>query len=116
MFVCSSTLTFSTCRCCGLHAGEGTGTGVFRMTNPAVETEKYEVVSGDQGLIASLTASTPDQPARVQHDIAPSAILKVLLALAAVWFLIRVFPVLILVVCSLMLVATFNPMVRKLQA
>jgi predicted PurR-regulated permease PerM len=40
----------------------------------------------------------------------------VVLTVAALWFLIQVFPVMILVVCSLMLVATFNPMVRRLQA
>ena len=49
-------------------------------------------------------------------DIAPAAIFKVLFTFAAVWLVVHIFPVILLIVFSLMLVATFSPMVRKLQA
>jgi predicted PurR-regulated permease PerM len=68
-----------------------------------------------EGLIASLMAVSPVESQRVSLDIAPAAIFKVLFTLGALWLISRVFPVLILVVLSLMLVATFNPLVRKLQ-
>jgi predicted PurR-regulated permease PerM len=68
------------------------------------------------GLIASLTSSSPDNSNHITYDIAPAAIFKILFTIAAVWLLIRIFPVLILIVFSLMLVATFNPLVRGLQA
>jgi predicted PurR-regulated permease PerM len=56
------------------------------------------------------------QPIRVQHDIAPAAIAKVGGALLAVWLVGKVWPVLVLLLLSLMLVATFNPLVRRLQS
>ena len=49
-------------------------------------------------------------------DVSFAAILKVILAIAAVRLLLVIWPVLLLVVFSLMLVATFNPLVRRLQA
>ncbi|HLK55229.1 MAG TPA: AI-2E family transporter [Chthonomonadaceae bacterium] len=81
----------------------------------ADEVSKTETI-GEEGLIASLTAALPPRTHRVLLDIAPTALIKVLLAVASVWLLIRIFPVLILVLFALMLVATFNPLVRKLQA
>src|SRR6478609_5119237 len=54
-------------------------------------------------------------PLRVQHDVAPAAILKVGGALLAAWLVVKVWSVLVLVLVSLMLVATFNPVVRRLQ-
>src|SRR5579859_3398772 len=82
----------------------------------APEIDKFEVIAGDQGLMASLSASFPDRATPVQHDISAAAIGKIVLTLASLWLLIRIFPVIILVTFSLMLVATFDPMVRKLQA
>src|ERR1051326_8624730 len=70
----------------------------------------------EEGLIASLTSSSPVKTHHVTNDIAPSAIFKILFTVATVWLLIRIFPVIILVVFSLMLVATFNPLVRRMQA
>jgi len=52
---------------------------------------------------------------RVQHDVAPAALLKVGGAVLAAWLVVKVWPVLVLVLISLMLVATFNPVVRRLQ-
>ncbi len=72
-------------------------------------------LSSEEGLIASLAPNNGH--ARIHmYDIAPAAIFKVMFALASVWLVIRIFPVILLVVFSLMLVATFNPMIRKLQA
>ena len=70
----------------------------------------------EEGLIASLTPAPEANITRVTYDIAPAAIFKVCLTLAAFWLLVHIFPVIILVVLSLMLVATFSPLVRKLQA
>jgi predicted PurR-regulated permease PerM len=61
-------------------------------------------------------STTPHPPARVEIDIAPATIIKVGAALAGVWLVAKVWPVLVLVLLSLMLVATFNPLVRQLQA
>jgi predicted PurR-regulated permease PerM len=52
----------------------------------------------------------------VRIDIAPAALFKVGGALVAVWLVVHVWPVLVLILLSLMLVATFNPLVRRLQA
>ena len=73
-------------------------------------------VATEEGLIASLTVASAPPKHRVTFDIAPAAIFKVLFTVASVWLLMRIFPVLILIVLSLMLVATFNPLVRKWQA
>ncbi len=79
--------------------------------------EKTKVsVSTNDGLIASLTVATSAPKHRVTFDIAPAAIFKVLFTVVTLWLLNRIFPVLILIVLSLMLVATFNPLVRKWQA
>jgi predicted PurR-regulated permease PerM len=78
--------------------------------------ESITAVAEKEGLIASLTVASAPPKHRVTFDIAPAAIFKVLLTVATIWFVMRVFPVLILIVLSLMLVATFNPFVRKLQA
>ncbi len=69
-----------------------------------------------EGLIASLTVPDSVPKHRVTLDIAPQAIIKVLITIGSVWLLLKIFSVLILIVFSLMLVATFNPFVRKLQA
>jgi predicted PurR-regulated permease PerM len=58
----------------------------------------------------------PLASARVEFDVAPAAILKVGGALLACWLAARVWPVVVLLLLSLMLVATFNPFVRRLQA
>src|SRR5947208_3592106 len=55
-------------------------------------------------------------PQRVEIDVTWEAIGKVGGALLGVWLFSRVWPVLILVLLSLMLFATFNPVVRRLQA
>ena len=73
-------------------------------------------VADKEGLIASLTVASAPPKHRVTFDIDPAAIFKVLLTVATIWLIMRIFPVLILIVLSLMLVATFNPFVRKLQA
>ncbi len=73
-------------------------------------------IHNPEGLIASLTNSDKTNKHRVTFDIAPAAIYRIGAAIAVVWLLIRIFPVIILVVLSLMLVAAFNPVVRKLQA
>ena len=70
----------------------------------------------EAGLIASLTAATPPPKHRVMFDIAPAAIFRIVFTLATFWFVMRIFPVLLLVILSLMLVATFNPLVRRWQA
>lgn len=82
------------------------------MTN---DTNKNDAPASE-GLIAALTPSAPKKTHHVTYDIASSAIFKVLFTVAAIWLLIRIFPVLILIVFSLMLVATFSPLVRGLQA
>jgi predicted PurR-regulated permease PerM len=85
-------------------------------TESGSEESKASVSTTSEGLIASLTVATPAAKHRVTFDIAPAAIYKVLFTVATIWLLIRIFPVLILIVLSLMLVATFNPLVRKWQA
>lgn len=60
------------------------------------------------------TAARPE-PLHVVNDIAPAALLKVGGAGLGLWLLIQVWPVVVLVLLSLMLVATFNPLVRRLQ-
>ena len=84
-------------------------------TEQGAEESKGSVTPAD-GLIASLTAAVPAAKHRVTFDIAPAAIFRILFAIATLWLLMRIFPVLILIVLSLMLVATFNPLVRKWQA
>jgi len=79
-----------------------------------LEINKAGATGGD-GLIASLSPAVDENVTRVTYDIAPAAIFKICLTLAGIWLLIHIFPVLILVILSLMLVATFHPLVRKLQ-
>lgn len=81
----------------------------------ATETVKSNTPQAD-GVIASLTSSSPTETCHVTWDIAPAAIFKILLTLGSIWLVIRIFPVLILIVFSLMLVATFVPLVRRMQA
>jgi predicted PurR-regulated permease PerM len=52
---------------------------------------------------------------RVQFDVATAAILKVGGALLAAWLVVKVWPVLVQVFVSLLLVATFNPIVQRLE-
>ena len=52
---------------------------------------------------------------RVEWDITPAAIAKILGVLFAIWLLASTWPVLVVLLFSLMLVATFNPLVRRLQ-
>jgi predicted PurR-regulated permease PerM len=79
------------------------------MGEPLLRSEEKTEDSRHDGL--SPIASTM----RVQNDVAPAAILKVGGALLAAWLVVKVWPVLVLVLISLMLVATFNPVVRRLQ-
>jgi predicted PurR-regulated permease PerM len=79
------------------------------MGEPLLGSEEKTEDSRHDGL--SPMAST----LRVQNDVAPAAILKVGGALLAAWLVVKVWPVLVLVLISLMLVATFNPVVRQLQ-
>jgi predicted PurR-regulated permease PerM len=80
----------------------------------ATEVKRSEA-PGQEGLIAALTPTPPANVTRVTNDIAPAAIFKIVLTLAGIWFLIHVFPVIILMAISLMLVATFHPLVSRLQ-
>lgn len=73
------------------------------------------VEASEEGLIADLTPTPEPGIPRVMYDIAPSAIYKVLLTAAALWMIIHIFPVILLIIVSLMLVATFNPFVARLQ-
>jgi predicted PurR-regulated permease PerM len=59
--------------------------------------------------------SSAASPLRVQYDVAPAAIFKVGGALLTAWLVVQVWSVLVLVLVSLMLVATLNPVVRRLQ-
>jgi predicted PurR-regulated permease PerM len=68
------------------------------------------------GSVKESPAAPRSAVTRVEHDIAPAAIFKVGGALAGVWLVVKVWPVVVLVLLSLMLVATFNPLVRRLQA
>jgi predicted PurR-regulated permease PerM len=52
---------------------------------------------------------------RIQNDVAPAAIFKVGGALLVAWLVVKVWSVLVLVLLSLMLVATLDPVVRRLQ-
>jgi predicted PurR-regulated permease PerM len=61
-------------------------------------------------------ASPTTEPVRVEFDIAPAALFKVGGTLVGVWLIGKVWPVFVLVLLSLMLVATFSPLVRRLQA
>lgn len=72
----------------------------------------------DPGQVAEdRLGSLPAAPrTRVEHDIAPAAILKVVGTVLGLWLVVQVWPVLVLILLSLMLVATFNPLVRRLQA
>src|SRR5690349_20458721 len=61
-------------------------------------------------------APPPPQTVHVVHDLPPAALFKVIGAVLGVWLVFHVWPVIVLVLLSLMLVATFNPLVRRLQA
>jgi putative heme transporter len=65
---------------------------------------------------SSSNETTPPEVTHIQHDIAPAAIGKVGGLLIGVWLVGKVWPVLVLLLLSLMLVATFNPLVRRLQS
>lgn len=80
-----------------------------------IEQNKSDTPLPD-GLIATLITPPDADRRHVTIDVAPAAIFKILAAIGTVWLLIRIFPVLVLVALSLMLVATFNPLVRKWQA
>ena len=79
-----------------------------------------EVIKSDtvpeEGLIASLISTPSVKTHQITYDIAPATIFKILFTVATIWLVIHIFPVIILVVFSLMLVATFNPLVRRMQA
>ena len=61
------------------------------------------------------TGAEPYPPRRLEIDIAPAAIVKVLCTLAILWLVFRTWEVTVSVIISLMFVATFNPLVRRLQ-
>lgn len=65
------------------------------------------------------THQLPDhaRPSEVRHtvDISPRALIKIAVALLLWWLLVKLWPVLLVVLLSLMLVATFNPLVRRLE-
>ena len=48
-------------------------------------------------------------------DVAPAALVKIIVAGVAMWLVVKVWPVIVLVAISLMLVATFEPWVKRLQ-
>lgn len=58
----------------------------------------------------------PNQTRRIVHDIGSNAILKIVATVFIIWLAIQLWPVIVLVSLSLMLSATFNPIVRRLQA
>lgn len=62
-----------------------------------------------------MTGEAENPPRRVEIDIAPAAIAKVLGTAAALMLLSGIWQVLLWIVISLMFVATFNPMVRRMQ-
>ncbi len=82
---------------------------------PKMDQTTPPIPPSSDGLIASLTSHEPDSVRRVAFDITPASIWRVLLTLAALWFVLHILPVVILMVLSLMLVATFNPLVSRLQ-
>jgi predicted PurR-regulated permease PerM len=89
------------------------------MPDPIMPAATPSHASARDGLPETTIAASeplPVPPARVVHDIAPAALFKIIGAVLGVWLVIKVWPVLVLVVLSLMLVATFNPLVRRLQA
>jgi predicted PurR-regulated permease PerM len=93
---------------------ESTG-GSSRSPEPAPMTEPAASPHvPDAGAVDA--PAPPDQTIHVVNDIAPAALFKVIGAVLGVWLVIQVWPVIVLVLLSLMLVATFNPMVRRLQA
>jgi predicted PurR-regulated permease PerM len=75
-----------------------------------------EKVGADVAGRTGAEATGPVEPRRVEIDIAPGALVKVGAALFAGWLLARVWPVMVLLLISLMFVATFYPLVRRLQA
>jgi predicted PurR-regulated permease PerM len=68
----------------------------------------------DAGTVRSLEAGE-ERPAPVTLDISYGAIAKVVLTIGGILLIVRIWGVLILIILSLMLVATFNPMVRRLE-
>lgn len=58
----------------------------------------------------------PPVPPRVELDIAWVALFKVAAALFAGWLIAALWPVIVLLLIALMFVATFYPLVRRLQA
>jgi CheY-like chemotaxis protein len=69
------------------------------------------VAADDRPGLERATDTTPGE-----HDIAPAALFKVVGTVLGVWLGVKVWPVFVLLLLSLMLVATFNPLVRRLQA
>jgi predicted PurR-regulated permease PerM len=70
---------------------------------------------------ADALESAPDlapepAPSRLEIDIAPAAIVKGVTTVLVLWLVARLFNVIVIVGVSLMLVATFSPMVRRLQS
>jgi predicted PurR-regulated permease PerM len=84
-------------------------TGRISMGQPSLRRDK-EMEDGRHAGPSPVTSAM-----RVQCDVAPAAILKVGGGLLAAWLVVKVWPVLVLIFVSLMLVATFNPIVRRLE-
>jgi predicted PurR-regulated permease PerM len=74
-------------------------------------------LSGDKNIEDGGHAGPSPVPSamRVQNDVTTAAIFKVGGALLAAWLVVKVWPVLVQVFVALLLVATFNPIVRRLQ-
>jgi putative heme transporter len=61
-------------------------------------------------------ASTPTIPTPVRVEVSARSILLLLGVLVALWLVVRLTPVLLVIVVSLMLVGSLNPLVESLQA
>src|SRR5438128_420732 len=55
-------------------------------------------------------------PPRIRFELAPQTIPAVVLTAAGLWLLIQLWPILLVIVFSLILVGTLNPIVGWLQA
>jgi predicted PurR-regulated permease PerM len=79
------------------------------------EEIKIDSAQADITEVSTTVASGQGNKSYITYDVSPVALLKVVGTAVSVWLVIRLFPVLILVVFSLMLVATFNPLVRRME-
>lgn len=75
-----------------------------------------ELEPGPEPAAAPAPVPVPvENTTRVEHDIALSAIFKILGALLGLWLLSRIWPAVVLLAFAVMLAATFNPLVRRLE-